>query len=266
MVDAEELVAVTRFGARLQRQHAAWLWTRLRANVPDALAVVLMPDRAHMIAPAGRRPQLVRVLAAFTGVFRISFDVWPAARAERLAIATKMIGDAFDRPVREGLCTDPWAWRWSTLRDLGGAADPIWTSASRIADALGVAPSRLVATLTRFAPPQRVPNLLATFAGLRAGVAAALRIDRDEVDRSSRSRRLVAQAAAAIEMPNVRRLAVELGWSERTLFRDRAARDDALDAVLLCLSDARLYGDPIPADATHPIAVGRRGWQGSGRA
>ena len=266
MLDAEELVAVPRFGSRLRRPHAAWLWTRLRANLPDVLAVVLMPDRVHVVAPSGRRAQLVRVLAAFAGVFRIAFDVWPAATAERLAIATQMMRDAFDRPVREGLVADPWAWRWSTLRDLAGAADPIWTPASRIAKALGVAPSRLIATFTSSEPPKRASALLASVAGLRAAVAAALRIELEEVDRTARSRRLVAQVAAAIEMPGVRRLAGELGWSERTLFRDRVQRDDALDAVLLCLSDARLYSDRIPANGAHPTAPGRRGWQRSGRA
>lgn len=155
MIVAEELVAVPRFGARLRRPHAAWLWTRLHANLPDVLAVVLMPDRVHVIAPAGRRAQLVRVLAAFTGLFRIAFDAWPAATAERLAIATQMMRDAFDRPVREGLVADPWAWRWSTLRDLAGAADPVWTPASRIAKELGVAPSRLIGPYRAIAAARR---------------------------------------------------------------------------------------------------------------
>lgn len=266
MVAAEELVAETRFGARMRRRHAVWLWARLRANLPDALAVVLMPHRVHVVAPAGRRAQLVRVLAAFTGLFRIAFDVWPAVPADRLAIATQMIRGVFDGPVRERLVADPWGWRWSTLRDLVGAAHPIWTPASRVAKVLGVAPSRLVATLAGGEPPHRASLLIASVAGLRAAVAAALRIDVDEVDRTARSRRLVAQAAAAIEMPGVTRLAGELGWSERTLFRDRAQRDDALDAVLLCLSDARLFGDPIPANDAHPPETGRRRRQRSGRA
>jgi hypothetical protein len=151
------------------------------------------------------------------------------------------------------------------LRDLAGAAHPIWTPASRIARSLAIPEARLIEMLTttadhRPAPPQKHPTIAANLPALREAVAAALRVaDTD----GGRARRLIVQAAHAITLPGVRRLADELGCSPRTVFRDRAARDSALEAVLLCLGDARLRADAKAAVPSDPTAVGRHGWQTS---
>jgi len=233
----------------LEPVQATWLWERLRKNFDRALSCELMPDHVHMVNPLGGRERLIRVLAAFTVRFGVQFDVLPADIANTTAIATRMVRYGFFNPVRAALVDDPWAWRWSTLRDLLGAAHPIWTPRDAVAKALAIAPTKLLAALTsgfdhRVVTPQHVSLLTVTMDALRHAVGAVLRIEDDELARSTAARRLIVQAADAIEIPGVRRLAAQLGRSERTLYRDRAARHPALDAVLLCLGDPRLREGP----------------------
>ncbi len=137
MAVADHLIAHTRGGARslLEHTNASWLWTRLRAGFPDALSCELMPDHIHLVAPPGRRTRFVRVLAMFTARFGVRFDVLVEI-ANTADIAARMIRYGFHNPVRDALVSDPYAWRWSTLRDLVGATHPIWTPLQRVADAL----------------------------------------------------------------------------------------------------------------------------------
>jgi hypothetical protein len=251
MAIAEHLVAHTRRGVRslLEPVQASWLWGRLRHNFDRALSCELMPDHVHMMNPRGGRDRLIHVLGAFTTRFGVQFDVMPAEVANTTAIAARMVRYGFFNPVRAGLVDDPWEWRWSTLRDLLGVSHPIWTARDAVAKALAIAPSKLLGVLTnsadhRIVTPQPVSLLTVTTAALRQAVGAVLRLDDDEVAESTAARRLVVQAADAIEIPGVRRLAAQLGRSERTLYRDRATRHPALDAVLLCLGDPRLREGP----------------------
>lgn len=246
MTIVEHYTARTRGGARclLEPDQARWLWDRLRHNFPSALACVLMPDHLHLVARSGERTRLVRVLAAFTVRFGVRFDVI-GQPANTTAIATRAMRYVFLNPVRAGLVDDPWKWRWSTLRDLAGAAYPLWTALDEVASVVAIQPMRLLDDIAsdanaRSMPPRRVPIGAASIDALRASVAAALRWPDDAVCERWEARRLVVQAHHAIAQPGIRKLAKALGRSERTIRRDRAARSDALDAVLVCLCDSRL--------------------------
>ncbi|HWB76743.1 MAG TPA: hypothetical protein VG755_17375 [Nannocystaceae bacterium] len=249
MAFAEHLIAHTRRGVRslLEPAQASWLWARMRSNFPAALSFELMPDHTHLVHLPGARERYSKVLAAFTARFQVQFDVVTEVANSR-AIAGRMIRYGFMNPVEARLVGDPWAWRWSTLRDLGGVAHPIWTRRETVARMLAIPMDKLLGVLTTSAdhrpdPPQPVPVLTATTEALRMAVAAVLRIEARDVAERTDGRRLVVQAADAIEMPGGLRLASELGCSARTLYRDRGSRHPALDAVLLCLGDPRLRGD-----------------------
>jgi hypothetical protein len=268
MLVAEHLVASTRARVRtlLLPEHARWLWEHLRRKLPGAFACVLMPDHVHVVAPPGAQPILVRVLAGFTARFRVRFDVLPPQPANSMEIAHRAVRYVLLNPVNEGLVGDPWMWRWSTLRDLGGAAYPVWTPVARLAEALAIQRSWLVHRVTnstdhKSVAPRASEPIVASIAALCEAVGAALRMTDAEVRADLLARRLVVQAAHAIGMPSLTALARELGCSPRTVRRDRDQHLDALDAVLLCLGDARLRSndDQEPANSRGAGAQTRRG-------
>jgi hypothetical protein len=250
MAVAEHLIAHTRGGARslLEQVQASWIWTRLRAGFPDALSCVLMPDHIHLVAPPGGRTRFVRVLAMFSARFGVRFDSI-AETANTAEIAARMIRYGFHNPVRDALVADPYAWQWSTLRDLVGAAHPIWTPLQRVAAALQLRAERVLRLVTHAADlrPQR-PELTTVIAvsmdALRDATSAALRIDAPSQHRLGR--RLIVQAACTIGRPTTARLATELSCCDRTIERARVRPDPALSAVLLCLADARLRRAAAP--------------------
>ena len=256
MVVAEHLIAHTRDGARclLEHEKAAWLWARLRAGFPEAFSCELMPDHVHLVAPPGGRVRFVRVLAMFTAQFGVRFDVIVEI-ANNAEIAARMMRYGFHNPLGDALVADPYAWRWSTLRDLVGAAYPIWTHAPRVAAALGFKEERLLRLVTHTADlrPRRPESVAAVAVGidlLRDATAAALRIDQHEVGQHVLGRQLAVQAAYAVGRPNAATLAAELGCCGRTVERARTRRHPALPAVLLCIADERLRHAAAPrADA-----------------
>lgn len=250
MAVAEHLIAHTRDGARSLLEHgqASWLWTRLRARFPDALSCELMSDHVHLVVPPGGRVRFVRVLAMFTARFGVRFDVLVEV-ANNADIAARQIRYGFYNPLQDSLVTDPYAWRWSTLRDLVGAAYPIWTAAHRVADVLALRPERLLRLVTTNADLRPRRPELATSAAASMDVfldatSAALRLA--DPARNGLGRKLVVQAAYAVGAPKAPQLAADLGCCKRTVERVRAQRHPALSAVLLCLSDARLRHPAAP--------------------
>lgn len=244
MAVAEHLIAHTRDGVRTLLEHAlaSWLWTRLRAGFPEAFSCVLMPDHLHLVAPPGGRARFVRVLAMFTASFGVRFDVIVEV-ANNPDIVLRMMRYGFLNPLQDSLVTDPYAWRWSTLRDLVGATYPIWTPAPGVAKALGMKQEGLLRRVTQSADvrprrPERVPAIAASLPALHGATEAALRID--AASEHMLGRQLLVQAAYAVGMPNAERLASALGCSGRTIRRDRARSHPAVSAVLLCLADDRL--------------------------
>lgn len=244
MAVAEHLIAHTRDGARslLDHAQASWLWARLRAGFPDALSCELMSDHVHLVAPPGGRVRFVRVLAMFTARFGVRFDVLVEI-ANNAEIAARMIRYGFHNPLQDSLVGDPYAWRWSSLRDLIGAAYPIWTPMQRLADDLRLRPERLLRVVTHTADlrprrPELATRLAAGMDVLLEATSAALRSA--DPTRDPLGRTLVVQAAYEIGAPKAPQLAADLGCCTRTVERIRARRHPALSAVLLCLSDARL--------------------------
>jgi hypothetical protein len=248
---AEHWIATTRGRERLlSPRRAGWLWDRLRLHFPHALSLVLMPDHLHLVAlGTGALDRLRRMLAACATRHGVRFDIGPEDLANTREIAGRMVRYGVFNPVRAGLVDDPWAWPWSTLRDLGGAAYPAWTSATAIGAAIGVRAPAVIGLLTsnadfRAASPRRTPVVAASLEALVSAVGAALRIPDREVLSLPIGRRLVVQASEAFARPGTGRLAAALGCTERTIQRDRQPRHAALDAVLLCLGDDRLRRGP----------------------
>ena len=249
---AEHLIAHTRGGARglLDHAQASWLWARLRAGFPEAFSLVLMPDHMHLVAPPGGHARFVRVLAMFAARFGVRFDVI-VERANTAEIAMRMMRYGFHNPVRDGLVGDPYAWRWSTLRDLVGAAHPIWTHGPRIARVLGVKEGQLVQRVTHIGDlrprrPELVPPAAVGLSALRDATAAALRMDDVGLTTNVLARQLVVQAAYDVGIPDAAQLSAAVGSSRRTIRRVRAQRHPALPAVLLCLGDPRLRHAAAP--------------------
>src|SRR5262245_20889624 len=104
MAVAEHLIAHAREGARclLEHEKAAWLWTRLQAGFRDAFSCELMPDHVHLVAPPGGHARFVRILAMFTALFGVRFDVI-VETANNADIATRMIRYGFHNPVKDAL-------------------------------------------------------------------------------------------------------------------------------------------------------------------
>lgn len=229
----------------VEQDRASWLWARLRGAVPDALSCVLMPDHLHLEAPPGRKDPLRHALIGYERKFGVRLDLAEAEPANSAAILFRQVRYQLFNPRREGLVDDPWAWRWSTLRDLGGVCVPVWTGLSRVASALELPPRRALGRLTAIGD-FRAPELMAPsfgFASLEAvlaAVAAALRCSTEEVLRRPKARRLVIQTCYAVGRPHAPELAERLGCGLRTIFRARTSEDEGLDAVLRCLADQRL--------------------------
>lgn len=248
---AEHWVATTRGRARLLAPLLArWLWERFRLHFPRTLSLVLMPDHLHLVVEGtGALDRFRRVLAACAARHGVRFDIGPEDIANTREIAGRMVRYGVFNPVRAGLVDDPWAWPWSTLRDLGGSVFPVWTPAAAVGAAIGVRAPAVIGRLTtnadfRAVTPKGAPIAAASFDALTSAVASVLRISERDVIESSLGRRLVVQASEAFASPGTRRLAEALGCGERTVRRDRSPRHPALDAVLLCLGDARLRRGP----------------------
>lgn len=130
---------------------ARWTWRKLRKGFPDALAVTLMPNHLHMVAPdegaTGAR-RLRRILAAAGPACGRQAPFKPVDPPTPLTSPDKLqrsVRYAWLNPCRPWkyrgqsieLVDDPLQWWWSTLRDtIGAVADP-WVPAERLARALG---------------------------------------------------------------------------------------------------------------------------------
>ncbi len=124
--------ARTRDGRRvfLDFEKAAWMWARLRARFPRALASVLMPEHLHLLAHAGRSEELRQLLARFAQRFGYG-PLWgpvndspPIVAHEKVARNVRYI---HLNPSRRGLSL-PLEWAWSTHRDIVGASALPWVT------------------------------------------------------------------------------------------------------------------------------------------
>lgn len=248
MAVAEHLVASTRDRVRTLTSyaHGYWLWTHLLAAMPGALSLMLMPDHIHLMATPGGLETFRRVLAAFSALRGVRFDICDVQPAASLAIAGRQIRYGLNNPVRSGFVDDPWAWPWSTLRDIGGATFPGHTDLETLGRFLRCSPATTLRGLTtsslgRFPPPERRPIEVARLEDIVAATAAALRMPVAEVPGNWLGRRLVAQASAQLAQAIPARVVAErIGITSRSVQRSRTPLHPALDAVMTCLADPRL--------------------------
>ena len=247
MLVAEHIVVSTRFRQRslATPQQGCWLFEHLGRALRQIWSLVLMPDHLHLVLAAGQSAALRRVLTSFTRVFGVRLDVEEPVPAHTPAIAGRQMRYGFGNPLRAGLVDDPWAWPWSTLRDLGGAAYPRLTELTDVAARLHLAPRHAMRALTHFAdlhvpPLAEEPPMVASRAALEAAIASALRFDpRARLDHPL-GRQLAIQALLTLGMPSGRALADHLGCSTAAVRRLRFPPRPALPAVLQCLADPRL--------------------------
>ncbi len=252
MAKALHLIARVRgFRAPLiEDEPAIWLWQHLMGAFPDAYSCVFMPDHLHLVVPLGKhdaqrcREMLRGMLSGFTRHFNDRFDIIIEVANSR-ATAARMVRYGYLNPVRAGLVVDPWMWPWSTLRDIGGAIYPAWTSLEHLAAALGRSPSGLVRGLTSSAEfsspiPQIQPLQTAGVDAIQRAVAAACRVPFDSVLLQRTTRRLCVQASLEVRQVSATLVAEDLGLSRRTVTRLRTPPHPGMNAVALCLSDARL--------------------------
>ncbi|HWB80372.1 MAG TPA: hypothetical protein VG755_35650 [Nannocystaceae bacterium] len=268
-VDVVELEAIVRPDVPpLSREDCgAWLWTHLRAAFRDALAAVLLPDRARLVV-AARDVDLTRVrLARLLGQLGRVHGV--AGRPTREVVARSIEGDVVERlcdvvvaPCRAKLVVAPLAWPWSTHRDVVGAIVDPWVSAERLATLLQVSPrgfaARHHARVTTRAgrasalpiPAPYLPTLpLRTIA---IAAASATRASLGAIRQRGPTRATFVALAREYGWTSTRKLAEVCGCTQMTI-RSLAANADelALSSARLCLGDddlLRLPQPPPPVD------------------
>lgn len=142
MADAEllHLVARTAGGSRPfeHRSACADLWPRLGRTF-DLVACVLMPNHVHLLVHADRDAAVrsfARLLSAFRQRMRtprrgapLAFAWEPLPRPEKVQFDRRHIARTVRyihlNPSRDGLCSNPLEWEWSTHRDwIGAVARP----------------------------------------------------------------------------------------------------------------------------------------------
>ena len=253
----------------LAPERAAWLWGRLRARFPDALAAALMPRHVHLVVPASGDPagRLRRTLSWHTRRFPVAESAgrgWepvpePVPIADRLKLQ-RQVRYVHLNPCRAGHTDDPLRWCWSTHRDaVGAAADP-WVTADRLAPALGrprvgfedwfhgyVSGDPSVAVEGTLPPEPPLDDGPIPLAELVFAAAAALRIPASDARDSAAARRLVVALAPRHGWPAPAPVTAALGLAPDTLrqIRRRHPVPAGLAAAELCLGDPRLLR-PVP--------------------
>lgn len=253
-------------------------WNRLRRAFPQAIAVTLMPNHLHMVAP-DRGVVGARILGKLLGAVAQASSRWtgrgrwwePVEPPEILAAPDKIMRVtryAWLNPCRPWsyrghriqLTGDPLRWSWSTLRDtIGAIADP-WVPAERLAVAFGWArgadlPERLHAYACRddhvdpeaLAFPARRPTTTApgcTVEDVLDAALAATRLPRAALHHRTAARRVAIGLAYDQGWSHPRQLAPILDVHPKTVPRlARPASPAEIRAAAMCL-DPRLRVDP----------------------
>ncbi len=249
--------------ALLHGIRAAWVWERLRALHPLALAVCLMPDHLHLIAesadPDEDRRRLAWTLGSYARHFHGSWTRPPPPREipDRRHLG-RQIRYVSLNPCRSGLTDDPLRWLWSTHRDLVGATADPWVTPDRLAGALQEDPRGFLSWHHAYVSsdptvridgtpvPEMPPILVADAPSVAAAAARATRFV-DLYDPRGRRRMLETFFAAgrAVGRP-IDQLAAYARVPRSTAFKQAARADDRrVAAAVRCLGDDRLLH---PAD------------------
>ncbi len=245
-------------------EKAYWLWHRLKAAFPNALAAMLMPNHIHFVlkssAPHEDRVRLARILGRFTTVFGEKPPFWqPVPEPALIVDADKLRRDiryVLLNPCRARLCKDPLEWKWSTYRGSVGAAVDPWVSQRSLTAALGggnlafvhryISSDPSVAVIGTALPAAALPSKtpqrsLAEIAAAAYAATEVLSDLRNLQRRNSKTKELFI------------RLACQQGWSDAGVlaqfmqiprstvwkFVQREKSKDCL-AGALCLGDVRL--------------------------
>ena len=267
MMDVFHLVvhAAGRWAGLCNPESVRWLWTRLRAAFPDALAAAIMLDHLHLLCVGDEtvlRRRLARIMAHVTqrygapGFRRVAAT---PVRGHEMILRTAVY-DVLNAP-RAGFVRDPLEWPWSTHRDVVGAiADP-WVPADRLAWAVGREPAgfgrwfhehasrdRSVALdgtrSPRAAAPMKAP--MHSLADICRAAASATRGRPRDITRPGPTRAMFVALAQTQSWPSRRQLAEVCKADPSTIWRLSQTEPNGLDAGLLCLGDRRLLSHDVP--------------------
>jgi hypothetical protein len=264
---------------RLDRQHASWLFTRLRAAFPRALAVTLMPNHPHLIAVVDDVALAHLVFSKILGAFvrgvawlRPVWEPFPPPHlivgAHKILLAVRYVAL---NPTRAGLVDDPLSWYWSTHRDVVGATVDPWVTLERLRRYV---PARSAMDAIRLhayvsgdpsTDPRGTPFPASAadvsvperpLAEILTAAASATRGSMDDHRRRGRTRTLFVWLAWVQGWTDPRRLADLCGTTVRTILEIvRRPRPAGLAAARLCLGDARLLLRP---HASHALSHAAR--------
>lgn len=240
-----------------------WLWTWLREAFALAIAVALMPNHVHLLFASSDPEADRRRLARLLGHFGRTFDL--RGRASNVAepslirggrVLARQVRYVVLNPCRDGLASCPLAWRWSTHRDLVGAAVDPWVTPARLAAVFERDATHFVARFHRYvsadpstrvdgtalpiaAPSRPLPDV--DVATIAAAATAALRLPATAIRSDRDARALFVALAFDQGWTSLERLAATCDCSPRTIRRDASSVDArALAAARLCLGDPRL--------------------------
>jgi len=126
-------------------EHAAWLWSRLRATFPVVAASTLLPNHPHTVPwvedPRQGRDAFCRLLGQFQRRLGLRRPLWEPLSRIDVIDDPKALGRTVRyvalNPCRAELASDPLEWLWSTHRDVVGAVVDPWLTAEQLARALG---------------------------------------------------------------------------------------------------------------------------------
>jgi hypothetical protein len=250
--------------ARLDREHAAWLFARLRHAFPNTLAATLMPNHPHLIADvidvAQAHATFTKILAALARTSSWPRPVWqpipPPLIITGLDKILFQVRYAGLNPCRARFVGDPLAWYWSTYRDVVGATADPWVTFAKLRRYLPAPQRYNIQRLHEFVSsdpsvhvagtPLPTPAVDTNLAErpladiLRAAVAATRGSPLDHRRRGP-TRTIFVTLAAAQGWGDVQRLAALCDTTPRAIAEMlRRGPPPGLDAARLCLGDARL--------------------------
>ena len=267
----------------IEREVAAWLWSRMTSAFPDTLAASLMPDHIHHVVRGADGNGVRRKLARVVNGLRRSKNPGAAVRWDPVSV----VGPFTDRrkiarqiryvvlnPARAGLVRDPLLWEWTTHRDVVGAVADPWVEAARLEGIIGVGHPDFIAEHHRYVSADPSTSVKGTpvpapasdrgwapraLGEILASALAATRSGPAEIRRPSAARRVFISLAAYCKVTDTEVIANLCGVTSRTLRWHRAQAEPPTRAALLCLGDRRLrapYEEPTRKFLTTPHLVG----------
>jgi len=124
---------------------AGWWWSSLREVFPTVGAAVVLPSGFEIVAevadPDAAFGAVVVRAARLTRRLRAARPVWRPIPSPRVTtdpgLGQRWVRAALARPCALRLAAVPPLWRWSTARDLVGAACDPWVNPAEVATACG---------------------------------------------------------------------------------------------------------------------------------